>query len=224
MTERTSFSIPITGPILSRRFTYRLNDGWYLIERNGNTYTGTPIDGWRVLWWRVMTATEMTLWSFGTIRLWHIVGKTAGAKNDKKVELWRQSVLFILAVSDACILSWFNIWCISAWLRSFRWFIELDSHSRCHYTCRTGKIGQTKNLKSHWVHLTNPHTALSFALNRGAFCFYRSICVLIWKIALHHWEKSVCYFNSSFWSWNGVGLFCYDRQMKCMLGKNKKTY
>jgi len=69
MTERTSFSIPITGPILSRRFTYRLKDGWYLIERNGNAYTGTPINGWRILWWRVMTATEMTLWSFGTIRL-----------------------------------------------------------------------------------------------------------------------------------------------------------
>ena len=116
-------------------------------------------------------------------------------KNDKKAELWRQSVLLISTISDACILSWFNIWCISARLRSFRWLIELDSHSRCHYTRRTGKIGQTKNLKSHWIHLTNPHTALSFALNRGAFCFYRSISIVtweiipyqIWKLLIHIW-------------------------------------
>lgn len=66
---REPFETEVHGPILSRRFTIRLDDGWYLVRRSPGKYHATPIDGWRIWWWRFVTLTEATWHGFGSIRL-----------------------------------------------------------------------------------------------------------------------------------------------------------
>jgi len=65
---RKPYSVPITGPVLRRRFTCKLNDGWWLIEHSANKYHLTPIDGWRVWWWRFRVTAYATWQGFGTFR------------------------------------------------------------------------------------------------------------------------------------------------------------
>lgn len=62
------FSRPVVGPVFSRRFTIRLDDGWYRVEREPHAYHSYPIDGWRVWWWRIRVNLESIWNGFGTIR------------------------------------------------------------------------------------------------------------------------------------------------------------
>lgn len=66
---RESFTRPVEGPVLSRKFCCRLDDGWYLVRRNINSYHCTPIDGWRVWWWQFLVHIEATWRGFGYIRI-----------------------------------------------------------------------------------------------------------------------------------------------------------